>query len=52
MDVNLFDFSSKFPTDKHYYADGAYVNEEGSQLKAELFGNYLIANELIMLNYP
>ncbi len=49
-DVNFFDFSSKFPTDKDYYVDGRHVNEEGSQLKAEYFGNYLIENELVIFS--
>ncbi|MFC1489463.1 SGNH/GDSL hydrolase family protein [Thermodesulfobacteriota bacterium] len=49
-DVNFFDFAGKFPIDKHYYTDGRHVNEKGSQLKAEFFGNYLIKKELIVFS--
>ncbi len=45
--VNFFDFASLFPTDKKYFTDGRHVSLEGSLLKAELFGNYLIDNQLI-----
>lgn len=47
MDVHFFDFASKFPTDKRYYTDGRHVNEEGAQLKAELFGDFLIEKQLL-----
>ncbi len=45
--VQFFDFASAFPTHRDYYVDGRHVTEKGSQLKAELFGNYLIENKLI-----
>jgi lysophospholipase L1-like esterase len=47
MDVHFFDFASKFPTEKRYYTDGRHVSEEGVQLKAELFGNFLIEKRLL-----
>jgi len=46
-DVHFFDFADKFPTSKRYYTDGRHVNEEGSQLKAQLFGDFLIENQLV-----
>jgi lysophospholipase L1-like esterase len=45
--VGLFDFASVFPTDKSYYTDGRHVNEKGAKLKAKLFADYLIENELV-----
>ena len=48
MDVHFFDFASRFPTDKRYYTDGRHVNEEGAQLKAELFGAFLIDKQLLI----
>jgi hypothetical protein len=47
MGANLFDYAGIFPTDKRYYTDGIHVNEDGSQLKAELFTKYLIDKNLI-----
>lgn len=47
MVVSFFDFASAFPIDKEYYVDGRHVSEKGSQLKAELFGNFLIENDLL-----
>ena len=47
MDEHFFDFASKFPTEKRWYTDGRHVNEEGAQLKARLFGDFLIANRLL-----
>lgn len=48
-EVHFFDFASRFPTSKDYYTDGRHVNEKGSQLKAKLFGDYLIENGLVTL---
>jgi lysophospholipase L1-like esterase len=45
--VHFFDFAGKFPSSKRYYTDGRHVNEEGSQLKAQLFGDFLIENQLV-----
>ncbi len=42
MDVHFFDFASVFPNEKRWYADGRHVNEEGVQLKAALFGAFII----------
>ena len=47
MDQHFFDFASKFPPEKRWYTDGRHVNEEGAQLKAELFGDYLIDRQLL-----
>ena len=49
-DVYFYDFAGEFPTEKRYYTDGRHVNEEGAQLKAEYFGDYLIDNALIIFN--
>ncbi|NQT22612.1 MAG: SGNH/GDSL hydrolase family protein [Candidatus Omnitrophica bacterium] len=46
-DVNLFDFAGLFPNDKRYYTDGRHVSEEGAKLKAKLFAQYIIDNNLI-----
>lgn len=46
-DEHFFDFAKIFPTEKRWYTDGRHVNEEGAQLKAELFGEFLIANQLL-----
>jgi len=43
QEVELFDFANIFPVnEKKYFADGRHVNEMGSQLKAELFANYIV----------
>jgi len=47
MDVHFFDFASKFPSEKQYYEDEWHVNEEGAQLKAELFADFIKRNNLI-----
>jgi lysophospholipase L1-like esterase len=47
MDEHFFDFASKFPAEKRWYTDGRHVNEAGAQLKAELFGNFLIDAQLL-----
>ena len=47
MDVYFFDFASKFPTAKQWYTDGRHVNEDGAQLKAELFGAFLMEKQLL-----
>ena len=51
-DQHFFDFAAAFPTDKRWYTDGRHVNEEGAQLKAELFGNFLIDNRLLPIPQP
>jgi lysophospholipase L1-like esterase len=45
--ANLFDFGSKFPTDKKYYHDGRHVNEEGARLMAKMFADYLVESHLL-----
>ena len=46
-DQHFFDFAAKFPTEKRWYSDGRHVNESGAQLKAELFGDFLINADLL-----
>ncbi|MFQ5708224.1 MAG: SGNH/GDSL hydrolase family protein [bacterium] len=48
--ANLFDFAGSFPRDKQYYRDGRHVNQKGVKLKAKLFAQYLLENDLIPLN--
>lgn len=48
MDVHFLDFAGEFPTERRWYTDGRHVNEEGAQLKAELFGAFLIEKQLLM----
>jgi len=47
MDVHLFDFAAEFPAEKKYFIDGRHVNPQGSQIKAQLFADYIIHNNLI-----
>jgi len=47
QDVELFDFKEAFPEDKKYYTDGRHVTVEGSKLKAKLFADFVISNNLI-----
>jgi len=42
MDVPFLDFSNLFPNERRLYVDGQHVNEEGAQLKADLFGSFII----------
>lgn len=51
QDVELFDFNKIFPKDKKYYTDGRHVNEVGSRLKAKLFADFIISNNLIPDKY-
>lgn len=46
-DAELFDFAAAFPDDKANYVDGRHVNEQGAELKAKLFADFLIARKLI-----
>ena len=48
----FFDFAAKFPTEKRWYSDGRHVNESGAQLKAELFGDFLINAGLLPPRSP
>jgi lysophospholipase L1-like esterase len=50
LDVHLFDFAAQFPTDRRYYTDGVHVNVEGVKLKARLFADYLVDNQLISVS--
>ncbi|MDP8298575.1 MAG: hypothetical protein P9L88_01525 [Candidatus Tantalella remota] len=43
----FFDFAEYFPRDDNYFTDGIHVNEEGAELKAELFANFLVKNNLL-----
>jgi len=52
MDEHFFDFASKFPADKRWYIDGRHVNEEGARLKAGLFGDFLINEQLLPPRSP
>lgn len=45
--VSLFDFSAAFPRQLQYFDDGVHVTEPGSRLKAKLFADFIVANELI-----
>lgn len=45
--ASLFDFSVQFPRDKRYYRDFQHVTEEGSELKAEMFADFLHDRGLI-----
>jgi len=48
QDVELFDFSNVFPVnEKKYFVDGRHVNEIGSQLKAELFTNFIVKKAMV-----
>lgn len=49
---HFFDFAAKFPTEKRWYTDGRHVNESGAQLKAELFGDFLINAHLLPPRSP
>jgi len=40
-DISMFDFASKMPEDKKYWADGRHVNELGAEKKAELFAEFI-----------
>jgi len=48
--VRFFDFASVFPTERRFYADGRHVNEAGSRLKAQLFGDYLLEEQLVAIS--
>lgn len=48
--VYLFDFSKVSPKDPKLYHDGTHVNPDGSKIKASLFADYLVQNELIPRN--
>ena len=45
--VPFFDFAKKMPAKKKFWADGRHVNEEGAQVKAQLFADFLIAAQLL-----
>lgn len=47
MHVNIFDFADVFPKDKIYFTDGIHVNADGVKLKAKMFADYLIDEELL-----
>ena len=47
MNVNIFDFAKFFPKEKKYFADGIHVSAEGAKLKAKMFADYLIGEELL-----
>ncbi|NIR50561.1 SGNH/GDSL hydrolase family protein [candidate division KSB1 bacterium] len=47
QDVNFFDLASIFPKDKKYYQDGRHVNLRGARLKAQLFAQFIINNNII-----
>lgn len=47
MNVNIFDFANFFPKEKKYFTDGIHVNAEGAKLKAKMFADYLIDEELL-----
>ena len=47
MHVNLFDFANSFPKDKAYFTDGVHVNVDGAKLKAKMFADYLVNEELL-----
>lgn len=44
---SLFDFAAVFPQDLQYFEDGVHVTEAGSRLKAKLFADFIVANELV-----
>jgi lysophospholipase L1-like esterase len=39
--VPLFDFASRMPRERKYWADGRHVNRKGALLKAELFAGFV-----------
>ena len=43
----LFDFAQAFPLEKSYFIDGIHMNEDGAQLKAQLFAAFLTSEKLI-----
>jgi hypothetical protein len=46
--AHLFDFAASFPDDKQYYcSDGVHVTTEGVKLKAKLFADYIVDNNLL-----
>ena len=49
---HFFDFADIFPTEKRWYTDGRHVTEEGAQLKAGLFGDFLINQQLLPPRSP
>ncbi len=45
--IPMFDFASKMPNDRAYWADGRHVNELGAEKKAELFAEFIHNSGLI-----
>ncbi len=45
--IQLFDFAEQMSKDNEYWFDGRHVNEHGSLLKAELFGQFIHESGLI-----
>lgn len=43
----VFDFAASFPGNPELYAEGVHVNERGAELKAALFAEFLIEQNLI-----
>ena len=45
--VPVFEFHQYMPKDPKYWIDGIHVNSKGSQVKAELFANFIVKKNLI-----
>ncbi len=45
--AKLFDFAKQMPPDKKYWQDARHVNEDGAQLKATIFADFINKNQLI-----
>ena len=45
--AHVFDFEEAFPKDPQLFVDGQHVNEKGARIKARLFAEYLVENDLV-----
>ncbi len=41
-EAQLFDVAQHMPTDRHYYTDGYHFTEIGNEIRARLFGDFLL----------
>lgn len=46
-EAHVFDFAKLMPTDRKYFSDGLHYTALGNQLRADLYADYLIGNDLI-----
>jgi hypothetical protein len=47
MKVPMFDFANAMPKDRIFWSDSRHVNARGARMKAELFAQFLVNNDLV-----